>query len=261
MALGAVIRPNEDALENGTTKVFTFFRDKLLAGELKAGDRLLGERELALSLSVSRPVLREALRSLAMLGLLEIQRGRGAFVRSADASVLGQALTLCLASEPNILDDVMQARIAIECQAIRVACERATEQDLAGIAAALDSLLRSLDSPERSGEADHSFHLGIVQASRSAVLMKIYEALGPLLRRSLIRRMQETYRVPAITAQVVESHRTVLLALARRDPDKAEQHLREHFAIGDELRRSTFISSHEREAATHERQLPAGANQ
>ncbi len=69
-ALGAVTRPNEDALENGTTKVFTFFRDKLLAGELKAGDRLLGERELALSLSVSRPVLREALRSLAMLGLL-----------------------------------------------------------------------------------------------------------------------------------------------------------------------------------------------
>src|SRR5699024_9529612 len=98
--------------QSGAARVLTFFRDRLLSGELKAGDRLLPERELAAALDVSRPVLREALRALAMLGLLDIQHGRGAFVRSADASVLGQALTLCLAPEPNILDDVLQARIA-----------------------------------------------------------------------------------------------------------------------------------------------------
>ena len=92
-------------------------------------------------------MLREALRSLAMLGLLDIQHGRGAFVRAADASVLGQALTLCLAPEPNILDDVLQARIAIECQAIRLACERASERDLQAIAGMLDTLVDSLDDP------------------------------------------------------------------------------------------------------------------
>lgn len=81
---------------------------------MKSGDRLLAERELAVALDVSRPVLREALRCLAMLGLLDVQHGGGAFVRTADASVLSQALTLCLAPEPNILDDVLQARIAIE---------------------------------------------------------------------------------------------------------------------------------------------------
>src|SRR5262245_13827949 len=112
-----VVRPDEAEARSGAARVFTFFRDQLLAGDLKAGDRLLAERDLALTLGVSRPVLREALRSLAMLGLLDIRHGRGAFVRSADASVLGQALTLCLAPEPNILGDVLQARIAIECQA------------------------------------------------------------------------------------------------------------------------------------------------
>src|SRR5215471_10418602 len=121
-----VVRPDEAETRSGAARVFTFFRDQLLAGELKAGDRLLAERDLALTLGVSRPVLREALRSLAMLGLLDIQHGRGAYVRAADASVLGQALTLCLAPEPNILDDVLQARIAIECQSIRLACERAS---------------------------------------------------------------------------------------------------------------------------------------
>src|SRR3977135_1355040 len=112
-----IVRSNTDETQSGAARVFTFFRNRLLSGELKAGDRLLGERELALALGVSRPILREALRSLAMLGVLDIRQGRGAFVRSADCAVLGQALMLCLAAEPNVLDDVVQARIAIECQA------------------------------------------------------------------------------------------------------------------------------------------------
>ena len=168
-------------------------------------------------------MLREALRSLAMLGLLDIQHGRGAFVRSADASVLGQALTLCLAPEPNILDDVLQARIAIECQAIRLACERASERDLQAIAGTLDTLVDSLDDPERGGPADYAFHLAIVRASGSASLMKIYEAISPLLMRSHVERRRDTFREPAITSRLVDAHRDVFLSLARRDPDAAER--------------------------------------
>ena len=238
-----IVRRDEEA-SKGAEKVFDFFRERLLGGELKAGDRLLAERELAQSLSVSRPVLREALRSLAMLGVLEIQHGRGAFVRSADASILGQALTLCLASDPKILDDIMQARIAIESQAIRLACVRANEQDMVRIATALDDLQAALRDPARGGEADHRFHLGLVQASGSPVLMKIYEALGPLLRRSLVARLSETTHVDKISAEIVASHRQVLLALMRREPDEAEQRLRAHFAIGDEVRRNHLISNY-----------------
>jgi DNA-binding FadR family transcriptional regulator len=231
--------------QSGAARVFTFFRDRLLAGDLKAGDRLLAERELALALNVSRPVLREALRSLAILGLVDIQHGRGTFVRSADASVLGQALTLCLAPEPNILDDVLQARIAIECQAIRLACERASERDLQAIASTLDKLVDSLDDPERGGEADYAFHLAIVRASGSPSLMKIYEAISPLLMRSHIERRRDTFREPAITSGLVDAHRSVFLSLARRDPDAAEHDLRDHFAIGDDLRRRNLISAYE----------------
>ena len=231
--------------QSGAARVFTFFRDRLLAGDLKAGDRLLAERELALALSVSRPVLREALRSLAILGLVDIQHGRGTFVRSADASVLGQALTLCLAPEPNILDDVLQARIAIECQAIRLACERASERDLQAIASTLDKLVDSLDDPERGGEADYAFHLAIVRASGSPSLMKIYDAISPLLMRSHIERRRDTFREPAITSGLVDAHRSVFLSLAHRDPDAAERDLRDHFAIGDDLRRRNLISAYE----------------
>ena len=84
---------------SGTDKVFAFFRERLLDGGLKPGDRLLGERELSLKLGVSRPLLREALRSLAMLGFLDIRHGKGAYVRIADIAVLTDFFTFCLAQQ------------------------------------------------------------------------------------------------------------------------------------------------------------------
>ena len=244
-----IVRSEGEDTPGGAARVFTFFRDKLLAGELKAGDRLLAERELALALGVSRPVLREALRSLAMLGLLGIRHGRGAYVRAADASVLGQALTLCLAPEPNILDDVLQARIAIECQAIRLACERVSERDLQALAGMLDTLVDSLHDPEKGGQADYAFHLAIVRASGSSALMKIYEAISPLLMRSHVERRRDTFREPAITSHLVDAHRAVFLSLVQRDPDAAESRLRQHFKIGDELRRKNLFTNYQNQAS------------
>ena len=240
-----ILRPISEEDQTGAARVFAFFHDRLMSGELKAGDRLLPERVLALALGVSRPVLREALRSLAVLGLLDIQHGRGAFVRAADASVLGQALTLCLLHQPNIVDDVLQARIAIECQAIRLACERASERDLQTIGGQLDTLVNSIDDPELGSAADHAFHVAIVQASGSGSLMKIYEAISPLLRQGHADLRPETPLDPAVAVRVVSAHRDVFLALARREPDAAEQLLREHFRIGDELRRRNLITSYE----------------
>lgn len=249
LAILDIVRSEGDETPGGAARVFTFFRDKLLAGELKAGDRLLAERELALALGVSRPVLREALRSLAMLGLLDIRHGRGAYVRAADASVLGQALTLCLAPEPNILDDVLQARIAIECQAIRLACERSSERDLQALAGLLDTLVDSLHDPEKGGQADYAFHLAIVRACGSSALMKIYEAISPLLMRSHVERRRDTFREPAITSHLVDAHRAVFLSLVQRDPDAAESRLRQHFKIGDELRRKNLFTNYQNEAS------------
>ena len=180
-------KPDPEETLSGAARVLTFFRDRLLSGELKAGDRLLPERELAAALEVSRPVLREALRSLAMLGLLDIQHGRGAFVRSADASVLGQALTLCLAPEPNILDDVLQARIAIECQAIRLACERATDAEVDAIEAAVDEIEQHQDADAlpRRIEATARFFSSITLAGHNEALRLMAQTMTTVLRERM----------------------------------------------------------------------------
>lgn len=228
---------------SGAEKVFAFFRDALIDGSLKAGERLLGERELSLKLGVSRPVLREALRSLAMLGFLDIQHGRGAFVRQADVTVLSDFFTFSLAQQPDILDDVMQARIAIECQAIRLACDRASETDLKRIGSRLTRLMDTLHDPSEGGAADFAFHQAIVEAGRSAALNTLYGAIGELLRRSHVQRREVTISEPGIVDYLVEAHREVFLSIVDRNPDAADRKLREHFAIGDEFRRRSLIAA------------------
>lgn len=228
---------------SGAEKVFAFFRAELLSGRLKAGDRLLSERELAVSLGVSRPLLREALRSLAMLGFLDIRHGKGAYVRSADISVLTDFFTFSLAQQPDILDDVMQARIAIECQAIRLACERATDSDFQKIGGKLSRLMETLNDPEAGGDADFAFHFAMVEAARSPALLTLYQAISELLRRSHVERRRLTVEVAGIRDYLVDAHREVYLSIVARDPDAAETRLREHFAIGDEFRRKSFMAA------------------
>ncbi|KQW65265.1 FadR/GntR family transcriptional regulator [Ensifer sp. Root127] len=237
----------------GTERVLSFFREQLLSGALKEGDRLLGERELCLALGVSRPVLREALRSLANYGFLDIRHGKGAFVRKADIAVLGDFLTFCLAQQPDMVDDIMQARIAIECQAIRLACSRATDGDLSRIGGLLSTLMETLDDAEDGGAADFAFHLALVEASRSPALITIYHSIATLLKRSHVQRRIETSDTTGIRDYLVEAHREVYLSVLARDPDEAETKLRQHFAIGDKLRRKSYIAAFARKGLPEEK--------
>jgi DNA-binding FadR family transcriptional regulator len=233
----------ETSERSSAEKVFAFFRERLLNGTIKPGDRLLSERELSLQLGVSRPLLREALRSMAMLGFLDIRQGSGAYVRTADVSVLSDFFTFCLAQQSDILDDVMQARIAIECQAIRLACERATESDLKRIGSNLSQLMDTLMDPVAGGDADFAFHVAIVQAAHSPALAMLYQAIEDLLRRSHVQRREVTVSVSGIRDYLVEAHREVFLSIVARDADEAETKLRQHFAIGDEFRRKSLIAA------------------
>src|SRR3954452_24925845 len=137
--------------ERGFEKVFAFLRDRLLAGSLKPGDRLVSERDLASQLGVSRPLVREALRALTMLGIVEIQDRIGTVVTRPDVSVLNDFFTFALAQQVDMPDDVMQARVAIECQAIRLACERADVADFDRLQTALGKIAETIDTADARG--------------------------------------------------------------------------------------------------------------
>ncbi|NEI72581.1 FCD domain-containing protein [Rhizobium lusitanum] len=238
--------PSEDNAEtppDGAAKVIAYVRRRLLAGELKLGDKLPAERELCGLLGISRPSLREGLRALSVLGLLDVQQGRGAFIGRADISVIGDALVFTLAQESNAVEDVLQARIAIEAQAIRIACRVATDQHLAAINEKLEHFVDSLNDPERGGAADHAFHLALVEASQSSTLITMYRAIEPLLLRSHVERRRLAAPDPDVTSYLVQAHKDVFVALVNGDPEEADRRIREHFEISARLRRSRFLKS------------------
>lgn len=230
-----ITRPDDGA--TGFDQVFAYLRERLLDGTLKAGDRLVAERELAAQLGVGRPVLREALRALAMLGVVDIRPGMGTVVRRPDVSILGEFFAFALGQQSDIVADVMQARIAIEIQAARLGCARATEADHGRLRDALARIEATIDDPVAGGQADFAFHLALVQAAHSDTLLGIYQAVGDLLSRSHVLRRGLVQFSPGMRDYLIEDHRRVFAALAARDPDDADETLRRHFSIGDDYRR------------------------
>jgi GntR family transcriptional regulator, transcriptional repressor for pyruvate dehydrogenase complex len=221
----------------GFEGVFAALREHLLSGRVQPGDKLLGERELSAQLGVSRPILREALRALAMLGVVEIRQGAGTVVRRPDVSMLGDFFAFTAHHHDSLVDDVMQARIAIECQAIRLACSRATMTDLERLRTAVAGIAATIDDPAAGGLADHSFHDALVTAAHSETLSTLYGAIGSLLLRSHRDRRESVFGTDDGRLYLIDHHRLVFEALAAGHPGRADEVLREHFAIGDEYRR------------------------
>lgn len=222
---------------SGYERVVRFMRDQLVSGRLKSGDRLLAERELAAALGVSRPVVREALRALAAIGAVEIRRGHGTVVRRPDFSLLGEFFSLALAQEPDAAEDVMQARIAIERQAVRLAAARATPADLEKLGRAFDRIVATIDDPASGGAADFDFHAALVAAAHSPTLSSVYAAIADLLRRSHMERREQIMNVEGINAFLIDHHGLILAAVVDRDAERADELLRRHFDIGADFRR------------------------
>jgi len=219
----------------GYDQVVAFLSDQLRDGVLKVGDRLLPERELALRLNIGRPLVREALRALAMIGVLEVQQGRGTFVRSPDFSTLINVFTFMFVQDGEELDDIMELRQGIERQAIRLACQRARTHDFEKIGAALAEIHTTIDDAVKGGKADFDFHTRIVEASHSAALIKVYTIISRILQDNHVVRRRRIATTGQLRDYILDHHDLLFRTLQRRDVEACEQALTEHFAIGEKL--------------------------
>ena len=231
----AKVELSQPVTAKGYDQVVEFLGEQMRNGKLKAGDKLLPERELALRLNISRPVVREALRSLAMIGVLEIQQGRGTFVRAPDFSALGHLFTFMFIQSGEALDDIMELRQAIELQAIRLACARARPSDIERIGAAMEEIRATIDDTDAGGKADFDFHSRIVDASHSTALINIHAIVSRILRDNHIQRRRRIAMGDQLHAYVVDHHDELYRAIKDRDAEKCTRLLSRHFAIGDKL--------------------------
>ncbi len=206
-------------------------QDLVTSGRLRPGDRLPAERDLAQSLHVSRSALREAIRVLESLGLLEVRAGQGTFLAGRPTGPGGVPLTGSLLKAWDDQHKLFEVRRVIEPDLAALAARRATAGHIEQMRAALGEQKGQIQRGRTGIQADTSFHILLAEATGNAILLQIMRSLLETLGKSREASLQRGGR----PAQSLEQHQAILQAIEARDPKLAERQMLEHIQTMEEF--------------------------
>jgi|SRR5689334_2234468 GntR family transcriptional repressor for pyruvate dehydrogenase complex len=201
------------------------------SGALKPGDLLPPERELAEKLGVGRSSVRDAVRTLEVMGILEPRQGHGTVVRDLSADALVVPLASVLQHKRVLVADLLDVRRMIEPHLAARAATNATEDEVRYMAAVLERHEAKLARGEEAVDEDSEFHYAIAMAARNAVVLRVLDVLMDLLRESRSRSLQ----VPGRPKRSFDGHRRILRAIQRRDAGAAEAAVHKHLQEIEEI--------------------------
>jgi GntR family transcriptional repressor for pyruvate dehydrogenase complex len=193
-------------------------------GRLTSGDQLPPERDLAEKFVVSRTSVREALRALESLGLVEIRPGEGTFVREISVEALIEPLALVMASQREAIGELFEARRLIEPAIAALAAQRATPDDLQDMERILEEQAREIAAGRTGLGQDVQFHAAIASATRNQAITRVVHAIMDLLAQS----REESLNTPGRPQRSHQDHRRVLQAIRRGDEAGAAEAMRDH---------------------------------
>lgn len=204
--------------------VFEQLLSYIVGGEWKEGHRIPPERELCSQLGVARPSLREALKALEIVGLLESRVGAGTFVRGR-SEFFSQPLLWAIASSSRTdVHEVVESRLVLEVEIAGFAAQRATAENLKEISDAINNLKVGIKKAGKVLEADLRFHLALANAAHNHVLLN-----AVLMIRNLMQQwMLVTLRTPGTSERVLEQHTSIFEAVQARDSAMARDRMRSH---------------------------------
>lgn len=202
-------------------KLIALIRDR----SLSPGDRLPPERELSQLMNISRPPLREALKALEIMNIIEIRQGSGAYVNKLEPERIAEHLDIVFTLDDSLYHDLFKARRALESAISRMAAENITDSELRGIEENIHSAASKVDDPEHFLKLDYQLHGLILSASRNRILPVFVQSINKL---NLAVREKTNSHIE-VRKSTIQDHQRILEALRERDPDKAaaamEQHL------------------------------------
>ena len=200
-------------------------------GRLRPGDRLPPERELAEKFVVSRTSVREALRALESLGLIEIRAGEGTFVRQVSVDALVGPLALMMTSQREAIGELFEARRVLEPAIAALAASRATPDEVQDMERILESQAREVAAGRTGIAEDAAFHTAIGAAAHNRAITRIVHAIMDLLTQS----REESLNTPGRPTRSHQDHRRILQAIAKRNPSAARQAMADHLVAVEAL--------------------------
>ncbi|MBI5585901.1 MAG: FadR family transcriptional regulator [Deltaproteobacteria bacterium] len=212
-------------------QVFEQLKDLIFRGQLKPGERLLTERELAQELGVSRPTIREAINKLVAMHLLEHRQGQGTFVNPPTTGADKNPLAALLNGQDASLMDLLEIRLGLECNAVALAARRATEEDVREIEKCVQEMAAAVRAGNLGSDADITFHMALAYASKNIVQIHIMKSLYDLLFHGIQENLQHLYTEPINLDKVLRQHTDILNAIRKRDPDEAYAAMKRHITF------------------------------
>ncbi|MDT9697529.1 FadR/GntR family transcriptional regulator [Streptomyces sp. P17] len=220
-----------------TDEAIEKIKGMIVSGGLRPGDRLPKESELAAELGLSRNSLREAVRALSLIRILDVRQGDGTYVTSLDPQLLLEAMSFVVDfhRDDTVLEFLAVRRI-LEPAATGMAAAQIGEEQLDELAEQLDKLGAS-PSVEELVACDLEFHRAIVRGSGNSVLCSLLDGLsGPTTRARIWRGLTQEDAV----SRTLHEHRAILAALRDRDAEAARSWATVHIASVEQWLRSTL---------------------
>lgn len=213
--------PVVDEKSSKSQKIVSQIRELFSDGKLKPGEKLPSERELAVVFNVSRTSVREAIRTMAALDLVEIKVGCGVFVKEAMLhSVMNNAAHTLVISQDEVRS-LFEIRRLLETRAAAWAALRASKEEIADLASLVREARINVKSKKIDIDSasiyDKKFHSTVISISQNQVLVKIMSGIFDVLDR--VRTRSAT--VPGRVAQSINDHEEIAEAIAARDPERA----------------------------------------
>ena len=218
-----------------TEVVVARIREAIERGELKSGDRLPPERELAVTLGVSRPSIRSGLKTLEGMGILQIRQGAGTFITGGPPALDSEPLTFLAALHGFSRHQMFEARIALEVSVAQFAAERATPDQIIAISDETTAMFASLDDPAAFLLHDIRFHRAVAAAANNPVLASLVEMVSSIFYKA----RQQTIQFATDLRIAADEHRGIYQAIRSHDADRAGQ------AMTDHLRRAELTQTAE----------------
>ncbi|MEM1363342.1 MAG: FadR/GntR family transcriptional regulator [Pseudomonadota bacterium] len=212
--------------------------DLIADGRLAVGDTLPPESTLASEFQVSKPTVREALRKLEMMGVVEIVHGRGSSVRKISAEPLQFFLRLAVGSLDRGIAEIIEFRRAIEVSAARLACECATEAQLKELATLMDDMPGAAHAHDGWVAWDLQFHALLASMTGNTLLQFMVEAMRPIMRDSI--SMLHSQKELRDAQKTLERHTAIAKAIAARDSAAAQAAMEAHFDASVPVAQSLF---------------------
>jgi len=198
----------------------------IVGGNYKSGDKLPPSTKLATDMGVGYTTLREALKKLEALNLVEIKQGKGIFVKDIypDLFVVNPAKHP-LKIDRKVLLDMIYVRRILECETVKLASQKATKEDLKKLENFLDNMKKEIEDTARFIEHNVNFHITVAQASKNTVLTELLITITRLItaeQKSIIPK------VPHAKENGYECHKQICEAIKNGNTAKAVQHMSEH---------------------------------